>query len=103
MVSFKKRRPQLLLGLLKNITCGFDKSKSNPEQVHRSCSLLVKFKYLKRGHFIFLTPMLLISDPSTGLSEEEESDLVLESFTLSATYKKERYNKKFVITYNLFR
>lgn len=31
-----------------------------------------------------LTPMLLISDPRTGRSDDEDSDLVFDSFTLSA-------------------
>lgn len=34
-----------------------------------------------------LTPMLLISDPRTGRSDDDDSDLVFDSFTLSAILK----------------
>lgn len=42
-----------------------------------------------RTQFLVLTPMLLISDPKTGLSDDEDSDLVFDNFTLSAICKSE--------------
>lgn len=37
-----------------------------------------------------LTPMLLISDPRTGRSDDDDSDLVFDSFTLSAILKENK-------------